>query len=116
MKIIAEISNPHYHPSNNLKVSKKRNLSIPPNWVANERIIKNGISYAIVMPKRKKELFEKRQRVHLHLPQYMILKLNGKKIKTKIKVHNNQFEPKVHFDMVDGKHYKIVSGKTKLEL
>ena len=124
MKAICEVSRPHYHPGLDFrgKVTKKRDLSVPPNWVANERIEKNGVSYAIVMPPRDKELWEERQEIHAHIPKSYGFKDNAiVTIKhefdiwcfTSVKVKNisDEFIPRVHFDHVDAERYGITSGE-----
>ncbi|MEY4731175.1 MAG: hypothetical protein RL681_121 [Candidatus Parcubacteria bacterium] len=100
MKVICEVSRPHYHPGPSFakKVTKKRDLSVPPHWVAHERIEKDGISYAIVMPPRQRELYEVEQEPHIHIPQYVTIEINGHKLKAKVKVEPHAFNPRVHFD------------------
>lgn len=112
MQIPIEISRPHYHPgkSFDMKVTKKRDLSIPPNWVANERIEKDGVSYAIVMPPRDKELYEIEQEPHIHLSEYVFIKINGGFIRAKVKLGPDEFDPKVHFDDITAKELGITSG------
>ena len=112
MKIKIEVSGPHYHPGLdfNKEVTKKRDLSVPPNWVANERIEKDGISYAIVMPKRDEELYEILQEPHIHLPQYLEVKVKDKMIRVKVKVEPYQFEPKIHLDKETSQNLSIISG------
>lgn len=118
MKIIAEISNPHYHPDKNYQgaLTHKRDLSVPPHWAANERIEKDGKSYAIIMPPREQELYEDMQPIHIHLPSHLYIEVNGIKIRAKVKVHPEEFQPRVHFDSVDGKVYEIESGVTEVEV
>lgn len=99
MKI--EISKPHYHPSKDSNYTKKRDLSVPPNWVANERIEKDGISYAIVMPVREEELFETRQPIHIHIPAYLEIEINGVGFRAKVKVSDYYFKPVIHVDEHD---------------
>lgn len=112
MKFICEVSKPHYHPGKDFKmlVTKKRDLSIPPNWVANERIEKDGVSFAIVMPPREVELYEVDQETHIHLPEYIWIKVNGKVIKAKVKVGDSQFDPRVHFSDVSAEALAINDG------
>lgn len=112
MKIICEVSRPHYHPGPDfdMPVTKKRDLSIPPNWVANERIEKDGISYAIVMPPREVELYELDQETHIHLPEYIYIQVHGKRIKIKVKVGDSQFEPRVHFSEAAAEELGIKPG------
>lgn len=112
MQIAIEVSNPHYHPgqSFDMKVTKKRDLSVPPNWVANERIEKDGVSYAIVMPPREKELFEDRQTPHLHLPSKVMGRINGQPVLLSIKISNADFTPVIHFDHIDAERYGIKKG------
>ncbi len=94
-----------------MKLTKKRDLSIPPNWVANERVEKDGRSYAVVMPPRDKELWEDRQEPHLHLPEYLPVMIKDQKYWVKVKVSGGEyFEPKLHFDDVDASELKIESG------
>lgn len=121
MKVICEISKPHYHPGPGfkMKVTKKRDLSQKGQWVANERIEKNGKSYAIVMPPRSKELWEERQEPHLHADpetaQNLGVKdgdiLNPKNcpFSIKIKIAEN-FVPRIHLDHVDAEKYNIKNG------
>ena len=112
MNIEIEISKPHYHPSKDKGYTKKRDLSVPPHWVANERVEKNGKSYAVVMPPRKKELYEDRQSVHIHLPEYLPVKIKGEIFWVKLKVQEGEyFEPKIHFDDVDAIEFNIKSGQ-----
>lgn len=115
MKIICEVSRPHFHPSKDtqfpLGVTKKRDLSVPPNWVANERIIKDEVSYAVVMPPREAELFEIEQEVHIHLPEYLIVEVDGKLVKAKVKVSPYQFQPVVHFDEKTADLIGITNGQ-----
>src|SRR5437868_14782473 len=70
LRIICEVSRSHYHPGPNFNqfLTKKRDLSQPGYWVANEKIAhpETGKSYAIVMPPRDKELWEDNQEPHLH--------------------------------------------------
>lgn len=112
MKVICEISKPHYHPGPDFKmeVTKKRDLSIPPNWVANERIEHEGVNYAIVMPPRAVELYEVDQETHIHLPEYVYIEVNGKRIKARVKVEPTQFEPRVHFSDVAAEALGITNG------
>lgn len=112
MKIECEISRPHYHPGPDfdMKVTKKRDLSVPPHWVANERIERDGKSYAIVMPPRDKELYEERQQLHIHLPSHVVIKVKGKEMIAKVKVEPYLFKPTVHFDDVEAKVFNIESG------
>lgn len=140
MKIEIEISRPHYHPSHDsaetLLLTKKRDLSVPPHYVTNERINHpdTGESYAIVMPPRDHELWEDRQSVHIHCNGHTFLEIkelfglhhsvpadnevitvpiqiNGFTLPAKVKIHEGyDFEPKIHFDHVDAEHYGINSG------
>lgn len=112
MKLICEVSKPHYHPGKDfdMPVTKKRDLSIPPNWVANERIEKDGVSYAIVMPPREVELYEVDQETHVHLPEYIFVRVNGQLIKAKVKVSSTQFEPRVHFSDIAAEALGIKDG------
>lgn len=115
MKIECEVSKPHYHPGKSFKkrLTKKRDLSVPPNWVANERIEKDGISYAIVMPKRDKELYEIFQEPHIHLPKYITVNLKGKDTRIRLKVEDrDDFEPKAHFDESTAILFNIDRGET----
>jgi hypothetical protein len=113
MKVICEVSRAHYHPGKDFKieVTKKRDLSIPPNWVANERIEKDGVSYAIVMPARETELFETNQAVHIHIPQYLTVRVNGKRIRAKVKLEPYEFEPRVHFDEDTAEELGVGNGQ-----
>lgn len=114
MKIEVEISNPHYHPGKdwNTPLTKKRDLTVPPHWVANERMEDGqGNSYGIVMPPREKELLELRQPVHIHMPEYLVIKIGEQEFKARIKVEKGyDFEPKVHFDNVEAEEKGINSG------
>jgi hypothetical protein len=113
MRIPCEISNPHYHPGPDfdMVVTKKRDLSVPPHWVANERITNpdTGQEFAIVMPPRDQELWEIRQAPHIHMPEFVEIEVNGQKIIAKVKVEKGvgPFEPKVHFDHIDAKENDI---------
>ena len=127
MNIKVEISRPHYHPSHataaELSLTKKRDLSVPPHWVANERRIHPGTghSYAIVMPPRDHELYEVRQPVHIHCDQktfelfgdlgtemYKRIMINGQEFAAKVKVSEGyEFEPTIHFDHIDAEKYGI---------
>lgn len=131
MKIEVEISNPHYHPGPefNIPLTKKRDLSVPPHWVANERL-KNPDAYtilldsqpqvasiedkdaiAIVMPPRDKALWEYRQAPHIHIPEYLPVDINGKIVKVKVKIQKGyDFEPKIHFDNVEAAELGIEKG------
>lgn len=113
MKIPIEVSNPHYHPGPDfsMEVTKKRDLSVPPHWVANERMEKDGKSYAIVMPPRAQELYEIRQEVHIHFPEYVTIMINGSYVRAKVKVQlGEEFEPRVHFDHIESEELNIKSG------
>lgn len=113
MKVILEVSRPHYHPGPKFDtpVTKKRDLSIPPNWVANERIEKDGVSFAIVMPPREEELYETEQAVHIHLPEYIWVKLSdGQLVLAKVKIEPSQFTPRVHFDEQAAAKYSVKNG------
>jgi hypothetical protein len=127
MKIICEVSKPHYHPGPDftMEVTKKRDLSVPPHWVTNERIEKDGQSFAIVMPPRDKELYEIRQPVHIHFPkeyegqlkEYELIKVGDYEITAKVKIEPYLgFVPKVHFDHISAEQYNIKSGETEAEL
>lgn len=99
MKI--EISKPHYHPGPNedtSKYTKKRNLSVPPNWVANERINIVGKDYAVIMPPREKSELELRQGLHIHMPLFVEIEINGIKQIAKVKLSDETFKPVVHVD------------------
>ena len=134
MNIKVEISRPHYHPSHataaELSLTKKRDLSVPPHWVANERRIHPGTghSYAIVMPPRDHELYEVRQPVHIHCDintfkelfgtteikrdtQYKYdIKVNDHMFAALVKVSEGyEFEPTIHFDHIDAETYGINS-------
>lgn len=113
MKLICEVSRPHYHPGKdfNMPVTKKRDLSIPPNWVANERMEKDGITYAIVMPPRQNELYEIGQEAHIHLPPYIMVKVAGKMVRVKVKIEPYEFEPRVHFDQQTAEQLGITNGQ-----
>lgn len=113
MNIKVEISKPHYHPGPDWKLplTKKRDLSVPPYWVANERREFGPQSLAIVMPPRDKELYEFDQPVHIHIPEFLEIEVNGKKMKAKIKVEKGyDFEPTVHFDHLEAEKLEIKSG------
>lgn len=120
MKLKCEVSKPHYHPSkaeNTSELTVKRRLSVPPHWVANERLEDGGKSYAIVMPPRDESLFEDRQEVHIHFPEYVWINVDGAKVKARVKVQSGQpFEPVVHFDDVEAEMFGIESGKTEAVL
>mgnify|MGYP006185680549 CR=1 FL=1 len=117
--VIVEVSRPHYHPGPdfNLPLTKKRDLSQPGYWVANERIEKDGQSYAIVMPARDKELFEDRQEPHLHAPPsesyangQMLEATHGEiKFPVKVKVHEGAVM-RVHVDHIDAETYNLKTG------
>lgn len=115
MKLLVEVSNPHYHPGphdNTAELTIKRRLSVPPHWVANERMEENGKSYAIVMPPRDQALYEDRQEVHIHMPEYAWIDIGGKKFKAKVKIQPGQpFEPVVHFDNVEAGMFEIKGGE-----
>jgi len=100
LKGIVEISKPHYHPGKdfNKPLTKKRDLSVPPNWVANERVEKDGVSYAIVMPPRENELYETEQEPHIHLPSHITVLVDGKPMRLKVKVEPYDFVPAIHLD------------------
>lgn len=110
-----EVSNPHLHPSHEtakgLKLTKKRDLSVPPHWVANERVEKDGKSYAVVMPPRIGELYEERQIPHIHMPEYVYIDINGVSYAAKVKLSNEHFDPVVHFDNIDAKQFGIKGGE-----
>lgn len=108
-----EISKPHYHPgkSDIRKFTKKRDLSVPPNWVANEKVKYKHKYYAVVMPKREESLYEDRQALHIHLPEYVELKINGQRCLAKVKVHKERFEPVVHVDDVEAVTLGVVGGE-----
>jgi hypothetical protein len=113
MKIKIEVSRPHYHPNRDKGYTKKRDLSVPPYWVANEREInpETGESFAVVMPPRESELFERRQPVHVHIPEYLTIVVKGRAMKAKIKVEKGQvFEPTVHFDNIESEELGIEEG------
>lgn len=127
MKIEIEVSRPHYHPSKEtvkkLTLTKKRDLSVPPHWVANERITRpeTGHSYAIVMPERDHELWEVTQPVHIHCDrktyeqlgsvENKVITVNTQQFAAKVKVSDGyEFEPKIHFDHVDAAKYNINPG------
>lgn len=136
MRILCEVSNPHYHPGPDfdMKVSKKRDLSVPPHWVADQRIHKTdedgdpyGQSYAIVMPPRDEELWEDRQAVHIHCDDLTykklggvdlkIIKVKGRQFMAKVKVSLGYvFEPVIHFDHVDAEKFGIENGLTYAEV
>lgn len=113
MKIPIEISRPHYHPGPDfdMEVTKKRDLSVPPHWVANERIAKDGKDYAIVMPPRDQELYEERQEVHIHMSEYQPIMVNGRQIMAKVKLHPEQFESRVHFDDYEAASRNLKGGE-----
>lgn len=100
LEVLVEVSKPHYHPGPDfdMVVTKKRDLSVPPHWVANERIEKNGQSYAIVMPARKEELFENNQKPHIHLPKFIDIILDGKPVRVMLKIEDYDFTPALHLD------------------
>ncbi len=109
-----EVSNPHYHPGPDfdMKVTKKRDLSVPPHYVCNERVTLKGKSYAIVMPPRDKELWEDRQPVHIHIPEYAPIMINKKMHLAKVKVSQGEFfMPIVHFDNVEAEENGIKGGE-----
>lgn len=134
MKIEIEVSRPHYHPSHEsvklLSLTKKRDLSVPPHWVANERVTnpESNQSFAVVMPPRDEELYEHRQPIHVHMDETTLNKLNeslngteleslrllikGKDYLAKVKVSpaNYTFEPKVHIDHIQSEMDNINSG------
>lgn len=109
--MIIEVSKPHFHPSKDNNYTKKRDLSVPPHWVANERIEKDGKSYAVIMPPRNEELFEDRQALHIHIPAYVTLNIKGKEYKAKVKVHDESFSPVVHIDSVEAELLGIKGGE-----
>lgn len=108
-----EVSRPHYHPGPDfdMEVTKKRDLSVPPHWVANERVEHDGKSYAVVMPPRAEELFEERQEVHIHMPEVVEIKIGDKFYKAKVKLSPEDFAPVVHFDNVEAEEHGIVGGE-----
>ena len=126
MKIKVEISRPHYHPSHEsvkkLTLTKKRDLSVPPHWVANERVNHPGTghSYAVVMPARENELWETHQPVHIHCDELTYIELgsveskvitvNTQQFTAKVKPSVGSFEPVVHFDHLDAEKYNINNG------
>ena len=116
MKVTIEISNPHYHPGPGFEmaVTKKRDLSVPPNWVANERIELFGKSYAIIMPPRETELLELEQEPHIHLPEYLTVLVNGKEFRVKVKVSPHEFAPVIHFDSQTAEREGITDTETTL--
>lgn len=111
MTIEVEVSRPHYHPDKDNGYTKKRDLSVPPHWVANERVEKDGVSYAVVMPPREKELYEDRQELHVHFPEYLPVVINDQQYWMKVKVQPGEyFEPKIHIDDVEAKEFNINPG------
>lgn len=57
--VICEVSARHYHPSvDDGSYSKKADLSQKDHWVANEKVEAHGLSFSVVMPPRKEELYE----------------------------------------------------------
>lgn len=112
MKIICEISKPHYHPGpGDHKFTKKRDLSVPPNWVANERVEKDGKSYAVVMPPRDEELWEERQAPHIHLPEQVYVKINDEWVLAKLKVGGQDYIPRMHFDDKDALAFNVINNQ-----
>lgn len=109
-----EISRPHYHPGPDfdMTVTKKRDLSVPPHWVANERIEnpETGESFAIVMPPRDKELYEVRQPVHIHMPEYVELTIKGQQYLAKVKLSEGSFKPVIHMDHIEAKELGVSGG------
>ena len=59
-KVICEVSRRHYHPGKNSekKYSKKRDLSQAGQWVANEKVFVDNMSFAVVMPERNEGKYE----------------------------------------------------------
>lgn len=116
MNIEVEVSRPHYHPGKDfdMVVTKKRDLSVPPHWVANERITNpdTGKDFAIVMPPRDEELYELRQPIHIHIPLYVPVSINGKVLMAKIKPQEGfSFEPKLHIDSFEAEELGIKGGE-----
>lgn len=119
MTVICEISNPHYHPGPGFKMqlTKRRHLSVPPYWVANERLEHEGKSYAIIMPARSKELWEDFQPPHIHVPKsfpdigpYCKGHVpTGQIILFKVKREPYEFGAVAHFDNMDAEQYGIKS-------
>jgi hypothetical protein len=112
MKI--EISQPHYHPGPNEDISnytKKRNLSVPPNWVANERIEIDGKDYAVILPAREEPLLEFRQGIHIHMPTFLLIEINGIKQVAKVKISDETFKPVVHVDNIEADKLGLKGGE-----
>jgi hypothetical protein len=127
MKIKIEVSRPHYHPSHEsvkeLTLTKKRDLSVPPHWVANERVNhpETNIPYAVVMPPRNEELWEERQAMHIHCDSEMFRllgSLSNKMVYIKNKPYSATvkeskdvtFEPTIHIDHIFSEQYNINSN------
>lgn len=107
-----EVSRPHYHPDKDNGYTKKRDLSVPPHWVANERVEKDGVSYAVVMPPRPQELYEMEQPVHIHIPERVMITVNGIQMLAKVKVQQGEvFAPVVHFDHITAEKLNIKGGE-----
>lgn len=111
-----EISRPHYHPGKDfdMTVTKKRDLSVPPHWVTNEKMTnpETGQMFSIIMPPRDEELYELRQPVHIHTPEFVEITVNGKQFLAKVKVVEGQgtFKPVVHFDHEQAELENINTG------
>lgn len=112
MKI--EISKPHYHPGLKEDISeytKKRNLSVPPNWVTNERINIDGKDYAVILPPRDEVLIEDRQGIHIHIPLFIEIEINGIKKVAKVKLSDEVFKPVVHIDHIEAEQLGLKGGE-----
>lgn len=126
MKIKIEVSRPHYHPSyqtaEELTLTKKRDLSVPPHWVANERVIdrQTGESLAVVMPPREEELYEYRQGIHIHCDEatyrelgevdVKVIWIKGKEYAANVKVSEDyNFPPTIHIDHIFSQQEDITS-------
>lgn len=106
MDLQIEVSNPHYHPDKDNGYTKKRDLTVKPYWVANEK----HEGYPIIMPPRETALFEDRQELHIHFPSYLQVKINGELFMARVKVSTEMFNPVVHIDNVDADRLAIKTG------
>lgn len=58
MKVICEVSVRHYHPAIDTGFTKKKNISQPGQWAANEKVEFRGQSFGVIMPPRPYEKYE----------------------------------------------------------